>query len=335
MSGAINKQQMVWHIIFYGAGYLASAAGIIMLNKYILSVTPFHFPIVLSSLGVAFGWLMTALLYKFGVISLGQDKLDMEFMYYVKIVAPIGFFQATTLAAGNTAYFYLSLSFLQMCKALGPVLLFALLNMFGLDRWNTKVFMSIMTIVIGTMMAAWGDVSFTAIGFLCIFVAEMSEAAKSAWMQFLLANKSFSMWEGLYFISPASLFFLFIASACLEFNEMVEKDAWGMIKGQPHLFLGAGCLGFFTNLCSLGVIKAAGSLTLKVLSMSRSVLLILYGMAVYHDVVTVVETVGYGIVLIGFFWYNFAKVAQKEQEQREKELSGESEPLIAASKSSA
>ena len=82
------------------------------------------------------------------------------------------------------------------------------------------------------------------------------------------------------------------------------------------------CLGFFTNLCSLGVIKAAGSLTLKVLSMSRSVLLILYGMAVYKDVVTTVEAVGYGIVLVGFFWYNFTKVQQKEKELREKEAAG-------------
>ncbi len=221
-----------------------------------------------------------------------------------------------------------------MCKAVGPVVLFALLTSMGLDRFNTKVFLSILVIVFGTLMAAWGDVSFTAIGFACILVAELSEAAKSAWMQFLLANKSFSMWEGLYFISPASLFFLFVASACLEFQDMVDKNAWGMVKGQPHLFALAGCLGFFTNLCSLGVIKAAGSLTLKVLSMSRSVLLILYGMAVYHDVVTVVEAIGYGIVLVGFFWYNFAKIAQKEQEAREKEAV-EKEPLLASSEKSA
>ena len=113
---------------------------------------------------------------------------------------------------------------------------------------------------------------------------------------------------------------------------MVDKDAWGMVKGQPHLFALAGCLGFFTNLCSLGVIKAAGSLTLKVLSMSRSVLLILYGMAVYHDVVTVVEAIGYGIVLVGFFWYNFAKIAQKEQEAKEREAL-EKEPLLSGSSS--
>ena len=325
----VSSTSMIWSIVFYGAGYLSSAAGIIMLNKYILSVTPFHFPIVLSSLGVAFGWIMTALLYKFGVIKLGKDKFEMSFKEYVMVVSPIGFFQATTLAAGNTAYFYLSLSFLQMCKAVGPVVLFALLTSMGLDRFNTKVFLSILVIVFGTLMAAWGDVSFTAIGFACILVAELSEAAKSAWMQFLLANRSFSMWEGLYFISPASLFFLFVASACLEFQDMVDKDAWGMVKDQPHLFALAGCLGFFTNLCSLGVIKAAGSLTLKVLSMSRSVLLILYGMAVYHDVVTVVEAIGYGIVLVGFFWYNFAKIAQKEQEAKEKEAL-EKEPLLAS-----
>ena len=64
--------------------------------------------------------------------------------------------------------------------------------------------------------------------------------------------------------------------------------------------------------------------------MSRSVLLILYGMAVYHDVVTIIEAIGYGIVLVGFFWYNFAKVAQKEQEAKEKEAL-EKEPLLSNS----
>ena len=52
-------------------------------------------------------------------------------------------------------------------------------------------------------------------------------------------------------------------------------------------------------------------------------------MAVYHDVVTVVEAIGYGIVLVGFFWYNFAKIAQKEQEAKEKEAL-EKEPLLAS-----
>ena len=58
------------------------------------------------------------------------------------------------------------------------MVLFALLTSMGLDRFNTKVFLSILVIVFGTLMAAWGDVSFTAIGFACILVAELSEALK-------------------------------------------------------------------------------------------------------------------------------------------------------------
>ena len=55
-------------------------------------------------------------------------------------------------------------------------MLFALLTSMGLDRFNTKVFLSILVIVFGTLMAAWGDVSFTTLG-LRAFVAELSGLA--------------------------------------------------------------------------------------------------------------------------------------------------------------
>ena len=45
----------------------------------------------------------------------------------------------------------------------------------------------------------------TRIGVGLVLAAEMFEAFKCAGYQFLLANKSFSMWEGMYFVSPASL----------------------------------------------------------------------------------------------------------------------------------
>ena len=39
----------------YGLAYITAATTIIMLNKYMLSVTAFHYPIVLSSMGVVCG----------------------------------------------------------------------------------------------------------------------------------------------------------------------------------------------------------------------------------------------------------------------------------------
>lgn len=51
------------------------------------------------------------------------------------------------------------------------------------------------------------------------------EAMKSAAFQFLLANKYFTMWEGIYFVSPASLIFLGTAIYFLEFDKMVRENA--------------------------------------------------------------------------------------------------------------
>ena len=140
---------------------------------------------------------------------------------------PIGFFTGVTLATGNMAYFYLSLSFLQMAKALSPVALFFVLTITGLDRFHMSVFISVMVIVFGAAVAAYAEVHFTWIGIGLVVTAESFEALKSAAFQFLLANKSFSMWEGMYFVSPASLIFLGIAIYTLELQEMIEEDAGG------------------------------------------------------------------------------------------------------------
>lgn len=129
--------------VLYGVAYLASASSIILLNKYVLSVTPFHFPISISSLGVLFGWMFSVVGVHTGFISLEQHK-DITLVMWAKNVMPVGFLTAVTLACGNVAYFYLSLSFLQIVKAISPVCLFFILTGLGLDKFHRNVFLSVM-----------------------------------------------------------------------------------------------------------------------------------------------------------------------------------------------
>jgi len=212
------------------------------------------------------------------------------------------------------AYFHLTLSFLQMAKALSPAVLFTILYFAGLDKWHTQVAISIAVIIGGTFIASLGELKFTWIGFMLILGAELTEAFKNAAMQFLLANKKFSMWEGMFFISPASLLFLVTAASLFEFKDMARNNAWAMMAQRPELFIAAGFLGFVVNFCSLGVIKFIGSLTLKVLAQVRSIIIIIFGVIFYHDVVQPIQVVGYCIALLGFTGYNIAKVRAKEEE---------------------
>ena len=52
--------------VVYGIAYLTAASTIILLNKHVLSVTPFHYPIALASLGVLFGWVASVILVHTG-----------------------------------------------------------------------------------------------------------------------------------------------------------------------------------------------------------------------------------------------------------------------------
>merc|ERR1712216_773842 len=153
-----------------------------------------------------------------------------------------GFFQGTTLMLGNMAYFHLTLSFLQMVKALSPAVLFLILYLTGLDKWHAKVAMAGAVIIGCTLIASLGETSFTWVGFTLIFGAELTEAFKNALMQFLLANKKFSMWEGMYFISPASLIFLLLAarrsnsSTCVRTTLGLRRQLLFPRRHQAHRF---------------------------------------------------------------------------------------------------
>ena len=228
----------------YGLAYITAATTIIMLNKYMLSVAAFHYPIVLSSIRPWCGWTLSLIgVHVTRTVDISNHK-DITLASWAKNVLPIGLFQGTTLMlSGNMAYFHLTLSFLQMAKALSPAVLFTVLYLTGLDKWHTKVALAVLVIILGTFVASMGEMNFTTIGFLLIFGAEVTEAFKNACMQFLLANKKFSMWEGMYFISPASLIFLGTAAALFEFKHMRENDAWGMMVDKPYLFVAARLFG--------------------------------------------------------------------------------------------
>lgn len=88
--------------VFYGIAYLTAASTIILLNKHVLSVTPFHYPIALASLGVLFGWVASVVLVHTGAISLEKHK-DITLSAWLKNVLPIGFFTGVTLATGLSA----------------------------------------------------------------------------------------------------------------------------------------------------------------------------------------------------------------------------------------
>lgn len=79
---------------------------------------------------------------------------------------PIGLFFSASLICGNVAYLYLSVSFIQMLKASNAVVTLLATFMFGITPFDSKKLANVSGIVVGVIIASYGEIQFVMIGFL-------------------------------------------------------------------------------------------------------------------------------------------------------------------------
>ena len=133
---------------------------------------------------------------------------------------------------------------------------------------------------------------------------------------------SFSLFEGMYYFSPATLIFLAFLTYVFEWDDVTDPEHLAAARRNPAPFLAASCLGFFVNLASLAVIQHAGSMTLKIVSQLKNVVVICAAVVVYDDVVSALELAGYAVAICGFGMYQDAKTRAAEFSAAETEARG-------------
>lgn len=289
----------------YSVLYLIFATVLILANKHLITETSFNCPIFVSSLGSWFGWGAAAV-----AIHTGMEPLShkLTFGEWCANILPIGACTALSLAAANVAYFYLSLSFIQMLKAFAPVVTYFTLVGFGLDRWSARIMSTLSVVMFGCFIASWGEAHVTVFGLACMLAAEVAEAFRSVGIQYLIANKKFSLFNGMYYFSPATLVFLMALSAVFETEELLKGgENARAFREYWYLFAICATFGFAVNYVCLGVVKHAGSLMVKTMSQLKNVVVIAAAVVIYGDDVSALEIFGYAVAVVGFLFFNHAK----------------------------
>jgi len=313
-TSSYDKSQVFWALC-YGIAYLIFSATTVISNKHLIMNTNFHSAIFVSSLGSWFGWFVSL-----GMVWSKRTTLvhNLSFREWATSVLPIGLATAFSLAAANLAYFYLSLAFIQVLKAFAPVITFGVLIAFGLDRHNAKILGALCVIVCGSLIACYGEIHFTMLGLLCMFVAEVSEALRSVGIQLLLVNRKMGLIEGMYYFCPATLLFLTIFTAIFEGQTLFNREHMQVVHEYWYLFCISAGLGFLVTLSGLGVVQNAGATLFKAMSQIKNFCIILFAVVVYGESLTWMEIVGYGIAIVGFGLFNVAKNRDMEEVRNEK-----------------
>jgi hypothetical protein len=134
----------------------------------------------------------------------GRKTIKMTFRVYLRAVVPIGVFFSLSLICGNMTYLYLSVAFIQMLKATTPMAVLLAGWAVGMARPDLKQFLNVSIIILGVMIASFGEINFVLIGFLFQIAGLVFEALRLTMVQRLLSSSDLKMdpLVSLYYFAP-------------------------------------------------------------------------------------------------------------------------------------
>jgi drug/metabolite transporter (DMT)-like permease len=164
MSEPVLRKVLVSYM--YVAVWIFLSFSVIVYNKYILDPKMYNwpFPISLTMVHMAFcSSLAVALVRVLRVVDLPSSP-SMTPQLYVASVVPIGALYSLSLWFSNSAYIYLSVSFIQMLKALMPVAVYSIGVLFNKETFKSSSMLNMLSISFGVAIAAYGEARFDARG---------------------------------------------------------------------------------------------------------------------------------------------------------------------------
>lgn len=298
---------------FYVLIWMSNSIAVILANKWLLAYSGFPFPISLTL------WHMF-ICSSIGFVCVRVLKLvkshNMPASEYMRRVVPIGILYAASLWLSNSAYLYLSVSFIQMTKSLMPGLVYACGIALGTERFRTSSAMNMILIAFGVLVCAIGEENLVRKGLIQQLVALFFEAARLTLVQILMAGNGIKLnpLQSLYYVSPACLACLSVPFVFVELQQFRNEPPVIDVA----VLLGNGLIAFSLNLAVFLLIGKTSALTMNIAGVIKDWLLIFFSYTVFQAPVTRLNMVGYIFCCSGVAVYNYQKLQTLKQEEKEK-----------------
>ncbi|XAR69374.1 hypothetical protein NMG60_11000923 [Bertholletia excelsa] len=308
----------------YVAIWIFLSFTVIVYNKYILDRKLYNWPFPISLTMIHMGFCSTLAILLVRVFKL-VEPVSMSRSLYLSSVVPIGALYSLSLWLSNSAYIYLSVSFIQMLKALMPVAVYTISIMFKKEGFKSDTMANMLSISIGVAIAAYGEAKFDSWGVFLQLGAVAFEATRLVMIQILLTSKGITLnpITSLYYVAPCCFVFLSVPWFFVEYPVLRDNSSFHF----DFVIFGTNSFcAFALNLAVFLLVGKTSALTMNVAGVVKDWLLIAFSWSVIKDTVTPINLFGYGLAFLGVAYYNHSKLqalkakeAQKKAQQADEE----------------
>lgn len=290
------------HPAFFIIAWIALSSTLILFNKQVLGYGHFSYPIILTTWHLVFATIMTQLLARFTSLLDGRKRVKMTGRVYLRAIVPIGVFFSLSLICGNVTYLYLSVPFIQMLKSTTPVVILFCTWAFKLEPYNFRQLMNVCVIVLGVMIACFGEVDFVVVGVLFQIGGIVFEAIRLVMVQRLLSSEEFKMdpLVSLYYFAPICALMNGAVALAVELPRFQMEDLWHV---GVWMLIANAVVAFALNISVVFLISKTSSLVMRLCGILKDILIVISSLILWHTPMTALQVGGYTLALFGMVYY--------------------------------
>lgn len=302
--------------------WYGSNIGVLLLNKYLLSIFGFRCPVFLTLCHMLACSFMSYCVAASRLVTL-QPVTSRRQFYKISLLALVF---CLTVVLGNVSLRYIPVSFNQAIGATTPAFTAMLAWMVLHQRESPAVYASLIPVVIGVVIASGAEPMFNMTGFVAAVTAACARALKSVLQGLMLSdsNERMDSLSLLMYMAPVAVVALIPTTLFFEpdaASVALELGQNGMFW--VLLFLNS-FLAYFVNLTNFLVTKYTSALTLQVLGNAKGVVAVILSLIYFRNPVNFYSVLGYAITVSGVVMYSQAKKSAKKAVLLQKMASGDS-----------
>lgn len=279
--------------------WIILSSSVIIYNNYIYNTLEFKFPIFLVTWHLTFAAIGTRVLQRTTNLLEGTKEVKMTKDMFIRSILPIGLLFSGSLILSNSAYLYLSVSYIQMLKAFTPVAILLISWAFRIAEPNKKLGIIVVMISFGVAMASHGELHFNLFGFIIQAAAVAFEASRLVMIQILLHGMKMDPLVSLHYYAPVCAV---INLAFLPFTEGLAP-IYELANLGPAILLSNAFIAFLLNVAAVFLVGVGSGLILTLAGVFKDILLITGSVLIFGSTVTPLQVIGYSIALGGLILF--------------------------------
>ncbi|KAJ7740043.1 TPT-domain-containing protein [Mycena maculata] len=275
--------------------WMALSVSVILYNNHLYNTLDFKYPVFLVTWHLTFAAIGTRVLQRTTRLLDGTKDVNMNKDMFLRSILPIGLLFSGSLILSNSAYLYLSISYIQMLKAFTAVAVLLISWISRIAEPNRKLAMIVCMISFGVAITSTGELKFNLLGFFIQAAAVGFEASRLVMIEILLHGMKMDPLVSLHYYAPVcaliNLIFLPFTEGLAPFYELARIG--------PLILFSNASVAFCLNVAAVFLVGVGSGLVLTLAGVFKDILLIAGSVLLFSAQVSPLQIFGYSIALAG------------------------------------